>query len=516
MSNVRRVVGLASVLLFLSACGGGGGGSGDSGGGTQPPTSFTVSTSTTGTGSGTISPTSRTVTQGSTTTFTISPGSGSTIGGVSGCGGSLSGNTYTTGPINSNCVATATFSLIPCSIPQQNQFVYDKMQEFYLWYEELPVLDPQGFESPQALLDALLFKPLDRLSQITTQAAEEVLFGESQFIGFGFLSMTVGATVRITDALEGTPSDQAGLVRGSTILAVDGVPIADVLAAPGGFSGALGPAEIGVDVTLQFRNPDGGEVTRTLVKDVVTVPPVTAARVFEVNGQPTGYLVFRNFVEPGIAALDAAFAEFRAAGVTQLIVDLRYNGGGRISVLQHFADLLGSRIAPAAVFAGYAWNDKNSWRNQLLLFGATPLPSALDLERLVFITTPATASASEVLVNGMPPHVTTVSVGSETFGKPVGETYFRFCELVLRAVSFRTFNSLGENDFFDGIPADCPAGDTLDVAFGTPGEASFDTAVGWLEQGFCPQAAQAFTLRAAPDAQPLPSEQGHWQLNDVH
>ncbi|MFU8821671.1 MAG: S41 family peptidase [Gammaproteobacteria bacterium] len=403
-----------------------------------------------------------------------------------------------------------------CTIPQQNQAVYDTMQEFYLWNEELPVLDPRSFNSPEALLDALLFKPLDRFSFITTQAEEEALFGSSQFIGFGFRSTTVGATVRAIDVFEGAPSDQAGLVRGSTILAVDGVPIADVLAAPGGFSGSLGPAEIGVEVTLQFRNPDGAEFTRTLAKDIVTIPPVTATRVFEVNGQPTGHLAFRNFVVPGIAALDAAFAEFRAAGVTQLIVDLRYNGGGLISVLEHFADLLGSRIAPAAIFAGYEYNDKNSARDQIFLFRATPLPSALDLERLVFITTPATASASEMLVNGMPPHVTTVSVGSATFGKPVGQLGFAFCEKVLRPVSFRTVNSVGEGDFFDGIQADCPAGDTIDVAFGTPGEASFDTAVAWLEQGFCPPAVQAFSLRAAPDAEPLPRAQARWRVNDAH
>jgi C-terminal processing protease CtpA/Prc len=403
-----------------------------------------------------------------------------------------------------------------CEIPQQNQAVINTMEEFYLWYEELPVLDPRLFESPEAILDALLFKPLDRFSYITTLAEEEALFGSSQFTGFGFRSTTLGDTVRIIDVFEGAPADLAGLVRGSSILAVDGVPIVDVLATPGGFTGSLGPSTLGIEVTLQFSNPDGSEFTRTLTKAVVTIPPVTATRVFEVNGQPTGYLVFRNFVTPGVAALEAAFAQFRAAGVTQLIVDLRYNGGGLISVLQYFADLLGSRIAPAAVFAGYEFNDKNSARDEVSLFRATPLDLALDLERLVFITTPATASASEMLVNGMPPHVTTVSVGSETFGKPVGQLGFLFCDKVLRPVSFRTVNSLGEGDYFDGIPPDCPAGDTLEVAFGTPGEASFDTAVAWLEQGFCPQTVQAFSAQAAPDVQPVPREQARWQLNDAH
>lgn len=112
MSGIGRVVGISLVLFALSACGGGSSGGGDSG--TQPPPStptYSVTTSVTGSGSGSISPTSRSVSQGSTTSFTISPASGSRIAGVSGCGGSLSGTTYTTGSINNNCTVTANFSL---------------------------------------------------------------------------------------------------------------------------------------------------------------------------------------------------------------------------------------------------------------------------------------------------------------------------------------------------------------------------------------------------------------------
>lgn len=403
-----------------------------------------------------------------------------------------------------------------CAIPQQNTAVYETMQEFYLWYEELPELDPRGFESPQALLEALRFVPLDRFSYITTQAEEEALFGAGQFVGLGFRTATGGGAVRAGDVFEGGPAHGAGLVRGSSILAVDGVPIADVLAQPGGFSAALGPAEIGYEVTLDFRNPDGQESSATIAKEVVTIPPVTAVRIFEVNGAAAGYLVLRNFVEPSIPALNTAFAELRAAGVTRLIVDLRYNGGGLISVLEHMADLLGSRIAPGAVFASYQYNDKNSARDQDFLFRTTPLPAALDLEQLVFITTPATASASEMLINGMPPYVFTTTVGRETFGKPVGQLGFLFCEKVLRPVSFRTVNSLGVGDFFDGIPAGCPADDTLDVAFGVAGESSFDTAVHWLEHGFCPPtaAAELAPQRLAEEA--LPRARPRWQPNDAH
>jgi carboxyl-terminal processing protease len=404
-----------------------------------------------------------------------------------------------------------------CSIAAQNQALYQTMQQYYLWYDQLPQVNPASFASPEILLEALRFSPTDRFSYLTTVAEEEAMFGASQFVGFGFRTLADVTTVQVTDVFENAPADKAGLVRGSRILEVNGVPIAQVLAAPGGFSGSLGRAEVGVTVTFAFVNPDGTERLEVVAKDVVTIPPVTAVRVFEVGGKPTGHLVLRNFVQPSIPALDAAFAELRAAGVTQLVIDLRYNGGGLVRVMEHLANLLGSRIAPGAVFARYLYNDRNAARNESFGFRTTPLESALDLERLVIITTPATASASEMLINGMDPVVDTATVGRETFGKPVGQLGFQFCERVLRPVSFRVVNGLGQGDYFDGIPPVCPAGDTLEVPFGTAGEDSFDTAVFWLEQGFCPPAAEAFAPMQQRLAEPAPAaDRPVWRLNDAH
>jgi carboxyl-terminal processing protease len=410
-------------------------------------------------------------------------------------------------------------SAFECSLAAQNQAVYNIMQDYYLWYRELPVVEPRNFLSPQVLLDALRFAPVDRFSYLTTVAEEEALFGASQFVGLGFRTAVRDQSLFASDVFEGGPAAGGGLVRGSELLAINTLPVAQLLTTPDGLSDALGPAEVGYEVVIRFRNPGEEETAATFVKNVVTIPPVTAVRIFEVNGQPTGHLVLRNFVEPGIAALDAAFAELRAAGVTQLVVDLRYNGGGLVRVMEHFANLLGSRIAPGAVFASYRYNDKQAARDESFLFRATPLAAALDLQRVVFITTPGTASASEMLVNGMAPVVSTATVGRETFGKPVGQLGFRFCEKVLRPVSFAVVNGLGQGDYFDGIPADCPAGDTLAVPFGTPGEASFDAAVFWLQQGFCPVAVEAFALRAdavePPDAAPVEAPR-RWTPHDAH
>jgi hypothetical protein len=133
--------------------------------------------------------------------------------------------------------------------------------------------------------------------------------------------------------------------------------------------------------------------------------------------------------------------------------------------------------------------------------------ASLDLERIAFITTPSTASASEMLINGLDPLVISATVGDRTFGKPVGQLGYVFCERILRPVSFRTLNGVGEGEFFDGIAADCPAADDLGEVLGSPQEDSFAAAAFWLENGFCPDgSAQAGASRAL--ARP---EKRRWQ-----
>lgn len=396
-----------------------------------------------------------------------------------------------------------------CTVAAQNRTVYEIMQDIYLWYEEIPVVNPASFDSPEALLEAIRFTPIDRFSYIDLAEDDAAFLGEGQFIGLGFRSRTEGEEVYILDVFEGSPAADGGLVRGSRILAVDGVPIADVLAGSD-FSSALGPAEEGVTVELGFENPDGAQLTSTFVKEVVTIPPLTGERIFDIDGTPTGYLVFRNFIQTGVTELTRLFAQFNAAGVRQVIVDLRYNTGGLVSVLSHFGNLLAGRIAPNAVLLEYQFNDKNTDQNQLVLLRT--LTQSLDLQKVVFITTPASASASEMIINGLEPFgAEVVTVGDVTFGKPVGQLGYIVCEKILRPASFKTVNALGEGEFFDGIPADCPAGDDPSFAFGEAGEPSFDAAVYYLQNGLCPPVAASVEPALKRTAAPRPD----YRLNDA-
>jgi len=400
-----------------------------------------------------------------------------------------------------------------CSVGGQTGFVRGILQEYYLWNDQLPDPDPESFPSPEAYLDAVRFRPLDTsFSYITSKAAQDAFYSDSSFIGFGFSSSQTGAAeVRITQVFPDSPASEAGLARGDRILEVDGRPIGEVIAA-GGLSAALGPGEVGLTSELLFVNPLGRERRELLVKRIVRIPTVSQVEIYEIGRRRVGYVHFRNFVRPSYGALDLAFQELSKADVNDLVLDLRYNGGGLIDVAEHLAGLVGGISATGRVFTELRHNDRNSFRNRFYRFPEPP-SWALELSRVAIITSPASASASELLVMGLRPFIPMVLVGGTTFGKPVGQYSFEFCEKVLVPVSFRYVNALGEGDFFGGIDPDCPAPDDLEHPLGNPGEGSLGEALHWLAAGSCSEGEEGVAAAARIRR---PTSYGWQQLTNAH
>jgi len=371
-----------------------------------------------------------------------------------------------------------------CSVPSQNRFVHDVLFDYYYWNRELPSVNPTTFASPQAYLDAVRNKTYDHTySYIANRAEQDALFSSSQFVGLGLSTQFDGAEMRLSQVFPESPASEAGLRRGDRILAINGRTIADLLAADA-LGAAFGRAVPHTEVVLDWKPAEGPDKHATLVKRVVTIPTVSGLKMFEVDRRKVGYLVFSNFVEPSVEALDTAFTALHDAGATELVLDLRYNGGGLVTVAQHLTSLIGGQRTAGKVLAEYVHNDRRRDLNRQLRF-ENLLPNALGLERLVVITTRASASASELVINGLRPYIPVVIVGDTTYGKPVGQYSFPFCDKVLNPVSFVLKNSLGQADYFTGIPATCPAGDALDRQLGDPEEASLKEAFVYVRTGAC-------------------------------
>ena len=399
-----------------------------------------------------------------------------------------------------------------CSILGQNQTVHQTMNDWYYWYKNLPAVSPATFADPEAVLDALRYRPLDAtFSYISTASSSQAFYGESQYLGFGFsMKFTTGYELRVTDVFPSSPASEAGFDRGSEILTLNGKSIQRTYD-DGEWGTIWGGEEIGYAVDVAFRNSAGEAKSARIAKRVVTIPTVPLVAVHETAGRKVGYIVFKNFVEPSYAALDAAFAQLRDASATELVLDLRYNGGGLIAVAQYLGGLIGGDRTSGEVFAQYVHNDKRSSQNSALRF--TRPTSAFPLSRLIVITTKSSASASELIINALKPYMQVVVVGDNSYGKPVGQYGFKLCEKMLWAVSFSVQNSLGQGDYYSGFVPDCRAADDLGHPLGDPNEASLAAALTWVSTGACPAAASA---QAASDrSRPGPAVRAHaengWQ-----
>jgi len=383
-----------------------------------------------------------------------------------------------------------------CNTTAQNIWVRDQLNTYYYWYQFLPPgVNPASFNSPEAYLEAVRYRPVDNtFSFITAAASNDAFYSDSQFIGYGFGNQTTRTEIRVLQVYDDSPASEAGLSRGDRIVTVNGRSIS-AMVADGTIGSAFGAADIGVATTIEWETLEGARRSARMVKRLVTIPTVSLTSVTDVDGRRVGYLFFRNFVQPSTAALTDAFAALRTAGVTELVLDLRYNGGGLVEVAVHLASLIGGARTNGQVMLNYVHNDKiGPILNKTARF-ANP-EQALNLQRLVAITTRGSASASELVINTLRPYIPVTIIGDTTYGKPVGQYGLRFCDKVLYPVAFSIKNANLEGDFFDGLAVDCAAGDDYMHQLGDVAEASLAEALTFIRTGACTPKSAEERLRA--------------------
>jgi len=390
-----------------------------------------------------------------------------------------------------------------CSVVARNAFVHDTMLDFYLWNDALPAdLDVSAFDGPQQVLEHLTgFQPLDEFSFLSVIESENSFFGEGKYPGFGFgyAFEPASGEAPILFVHGDSPAARAMMARGQRIVSIDGVSVAEL--GDAGIGEALGPAQPGVLRTLVMRRADGSTLELNLEKDIVNIDPVPMWTTFEAAAGPVGYVQLSQFITPAQEELREAFIAFGDAGVRDVVLDLRYNGGGLVSTAEALGNLLGGSVAEGKVFSQTLFNELQAENNSVERFERDD--ASIELQRLAVIATGRTASASELIINALQPHVEVVVVGSTTLGKPVGQAGFDFCEQRLRPVTFEKVNAAGEGRYFDGIAPDCEAVDDLGVPIGSPEDPSLTTALAYLENGVCPPPPLEF---APPSARVLPDD----------
>lgn len=393
------------------------------------------------------------------------------------CGGGGSGSDSTSVPP----VADA------CSASSQKNWLRDTMRQTYFWAGLAPDPAPLDTQSLTGYFSTLLFTgdaqtPADHWSFIADRAAYEQFFEEGTTLGYGLavnaLEGQLPLKIRWVDP--GGPAQTAGLARGDVILSINGVSVAQLLAL-GDYS-VLNPAQAGDVLTLQIATAQGA---RTVLVTAATfaLTPVPVARVLELaDGRRVGYLMLKDFVTQARAPLASAFAAFRAAGASELVLDLRYNGGGLISVADTLASLVAGQAHHGQLFTSLVYNPRQARANVNYWLEAT----APGFSRVVILIGRRTCSASELLANGLRPYAEVVILGESTCGKPVGFTPVDHCDSTVSAVNFEAVNARGEGRYYSGLAPTCAVAEDFAGVLGDPSEVLLAAAGHYLLNGQCP------------------------------
>lgn len=422
---------------------------------------------------------------------------------LSACGGGGSGNN--TGGGTSGGTSGGTGGTNSCSLSARQDWARDVLQEWYLFPELLDTsVNKAAYSDVQSYIDALVAparaQNKDRyFTYLTSIQEENDLINSGSNAGFGVrLGYDSAANrVYVVEAFENAPALAAGIDRGTEILQINGQSVANLMASggPAAVSDALGPGDPGVTRNLTVRSAAGVEQTVSVTKAEFALDPISDRYGVKIlpdgAGGQVGYINLRTFiVQDAGPQLRTAFGQFRSAGVTRVILDLRYNGGGLVSI----ADLLGDLMAEGRegqVFSETKLRPSKASENSTKLFENQNQQIAVT--RLAVIGRGGTASASELVTNSFIPYLGTslALVGENTYGKPVGQYAFdrSACDDRLRAVTFKTVNAAGNGEYFSGLAsvmgATCRAGDDIFTQLGEPSEASVKVALDYIAGRTC-------------------------------
>ncbi|NVI80492.1 S41 family peptidase [Janthinobacterium sp. BJB401] len=405
------------------------------------------------------------------------------------------------------------------SLLDEQTWVRSWIDETYLWYREVPTTyQPQSFTTAKAYFDVLKTtattasgKPKDQFHfTLPTAEWEDSLNGVE--LGYGMLlaltRTTPPRTAVISIVEPGSPADRAGLRRGDVLQTVDGVDFvhAPDAASVGILNAGLFPKAQGTHALGFSRN--GAPLSVSLTALDVSTSAVQNERIIDTPTGKVGYLTFNTHNNVAERQLAETMGRFQAAGISDLVLDVRYNGGGYLDVASELAYMIaGPQVTTGKTFEQVLFNDKTRpeapvpFHAQSQGFPApnplskgTALPT-LGLKRVTLLTTGNTCSASEAIINGLRGVDVQVNlIGGTTCGKPYGFYPTPNCGTTYFAVQFQGVNAKGFGDFADGMAPTCDVADDYQHQLGDPAEGMLAAALRYRSSGSCTPATGAIRL----------------------
>tara|TARA_R110001583_G_scaffold56591_1_gene170659 strand:+ start:9918 stop:11195 length:1278 start_codon:yes stop_codon:yes gene_type:complete len=364
------------------------------------------------------------------------------------------------------------------------------MEEWYLWNDERPNLNSKNYSDLNTYFEDQLVAQ-DKWSFIADLKALLAFFEDGTYTGYGFdLQFEEGDnTPRVSLVYNQSDLNDAGITRSWKLLEVNNQSTNTMTEYQG--------RELlsNNTVTLLFESNSGVQKTLNLVKKEMNQNTVIKKAVIPTENKKVAYLVFDSFLDSSEAELNDAFDLFRTEGAEELVLDMRYNGGGSTEIANQLAGLITGNNHAEQVFSKYIFNESQSSANFSEEFISQS--SALNFERVFVITTSATASASELVINSLKPYMgaeNIILIGSTTHGKPVGMNVFQVEEynLAVLPITFHITDKDGEGYYFEGIPVNHEIEDDLSHDWGDVDETNLKAALDYINSNSFP----AVTSRA--------------------
>jgi len=369
-----------------------------------------------------------------------------------------------------------------CTVADINQWIDERMRDTYIFYDRVPVLDLSTYDDPQELVRDLRVFP-DIYSSLGDKAQDEALISNSNVTRFGF-SLRVASDGRqhFSSISGNSPMEGAGIQRGDELVAINSIAIDDITDEQW-LEFIVGESD--KELTAVFTVKSGAsEATDFIVtKTTYTESTVPVFGTYEQTNNEVGYMQVTAFRGTTADEIDTAVQFLAEAGISELILDLRYNGGGFTAVARQLASQIAGPPHVDEVYSRRTFNDKFSEFDRD--FFIEPQALNLELSRLMVLTTARTASASETLVNGLSPLIDVVVIGALTEGKPFTSVAQDFCGRRLHAMSTLTTNGADESVLGGLIPT-CEVEDDFLAPADSISDALTGAAFNYIQFGACP------------------------------
>lgn len=378
-----------------------------------------------------------------------------------------------------------------------HQFIWESLNELYLWQAEVDDLSdnikPVGSsaynqlistnQEPEAFFESLKH-PDDRHSRITSnfEDLENSIKGIDASNGVEFILFPSGTGNGVlgivTHILENSDAFSKDIKRGDIFMGVNGE-----LLSFNNFYGLLYGDQISYTLNMASKIGSGfslnGKNIDLIKEDNFQTNPIQVNKVIKMGGKKIAYLMYTQFSQGFDKELNSVFSEFKSEGVDELILDLRYNRGGLTKTALYLSGMITGQFT-GQIFSQKIWNkkvtdyyesiDSTDWMKDLFVseMDDKTVINSLNLNRVYIITSSNSASASEMLINGLSPFINVIQLGEATYGKNVGglavvydyidntnRTINPDHSYAISPITFRVANSEGFSDYANGLkPSD--------------------------------------------------------------